>query len=121
MNVIHSVRQAGGALLLVASIQTYAQASDQATTGNANPQSATDQHKVDSATNYSLGRKVRTALSKAMGISASHIIVRSANGNVTLQGTVPQWTDGEKAEEIAKSVPGVVSVRNQMSIRPKGA
>jgi osmotically-inducible protein OsmY len=121
MNAVHAVRMAGKALLVVASIQAYAQTSDVAPAGNATSPGATTQHTEDSAANYSLGRRVRAALSKAMGISASHIIVRSTYGAVTLQGAVPQWADGEKAEGIAKGVPGVVSVRNEMSIRPEGA
>jgi hyperosmotically inducible protein len=121
MNVAHAVRLAGGALLLASSIQAYAQADDAAPTGSTASQNATSQHKANSAANSALGRKVRGALSKAMGISASHITVRSANGAVTLQGAVPQWADGEKAERIAKGVPGVVSVRNELSIQPKGA
>ncbi|WP_188130845.1 BON domain-containing protein [Paraburkholderia panacisoli] len=55
-----------------------------------------------------------------MGLAASHVIVRSENGAVTLQGAVPKQADGEKAAEIARGVPGVVSVTNALSIHPEG-
>ncbi|KAA1011020.1 BON domain-containing protein [Paraburkholderia panacisoli] len=59
-------------------------------------------------------------MSRTMGLAASHVIVRSENGAVTLQGAVPKQADGEKAAEIARGVPGVVSVTNALSIHPEG-
>jgi osmotically-inducible protein OsmY len=120
MKAIQAIRLAGGALLVMASVQAYAQASDAAPAADATAPSAKSQHKADRAANRSLGRKVRNALSKEMGVSAAHITVRSSGGAITLQGTVPEAADSDKAEGIAKGVQGVVSVRNALSIRPEG-
>ncbi|RKT13764.1 BON domain-containing protein [Paraburkholderia sp. RAU2J] len=120
MYAIHAIKLAGAALLVAVSFQANAQTSDAAPPADTGAQSAKSQHKADRAANRSLGRKVRNALSKAMGVSASHITVRSAGGAITLQGTVPEATDSQKAEEIAKGVAGVESVKNALSIRPAG-
>lgn len=111
MKVIHAVRQAGAALFVVASMQVYAQANDAAPAANPTSQDATS---------HALGRSVRSALAREMGISASHVIVRSANGVVTLQGAVPRPADSEKAERIARGVPGVVSVKNALTLHLEG-
>jgi osmotically-inducible protein OsmY len=120
MKAIHGIRMAVEALLVMVSIQVYAQSTETLPSGGMSRQGAIAQHKADSAANGTLGRKVRGALSKAMGISASHITVRSVNGDVTLQGSVPGPADSEKAEKIAKSIEGVASVKNALSIRPEG-
>jgi osmotically-inducible protein OsmY len=120
MKAIHAIKLAGGALLVAVSFQANAQTSDAAPTADTSTQSATSQHKAERATNRSLGRKVRNALSKAMGVTASHITVRAVGGAITLQGTVPEADDSQKAEEIAKGVAGVGSVKNALSIRPAG-
>ncbi|MFM0037671.1 BON domain-containing protein [Paraburkholderia strydomiana] len=120
MKAIHAIKLAGGALLVAVSFQANAQTSDAAPAADTSAQSAKSQHKADRAANRSLGRKVRNALSKAMGVTASHITVRSAGGAITLQGTVPEAADSQKAEEIATGVAGVTSVKNALSIRPEG-
>lgn len=120
MKAIQAIRLAGGALLVVGSIQAYAQASNAAPSAEMTPPSAKTQHKADRAANRAEGRKVRNALSKAMGVNASHITVRSVGGAITLQGTVPEQADSDKAEEIAKGVQGVMSVKNALSVRAEG-
>lgn len=120
MKAIHAIGLTGAALLVAVSLQAHAQTSDAAPAADTSAQSAKSQHKADRAANRSLGRKVRNALSKAMGVSASHITVRSAGGAITLQGTVPEVADSQKAEDIAKGIEGVTSVKNALSIRPQG-
>jgi osmotically-inducible protein OsmY len=120
MKAIHAIRLAGGALLVAVSLQANAQTSDAAPAADTGSQSAKAQHKADRAANRALGRKVRNAISKSMGVTASHITVRSVGGAITLQGTVPEAADSQKAEEIAKGVSGVESVKNALSIRPEG-
>ncbi|MBV8628362.1 MAG: BON domain-containing protein [Paraburkholderia sp.] len=125
MKAIHAFKLAGTALLIVGSIQAYAQSSDAApAAAPATAPSSTDaahaHYKSLKAANRALQREVRNALSKARDISVSNITVRARDGAVTLQGSVPVQSQSDRATEVAKGVPGVVSVRNALSIRPVG-
>ncbi|HXZ07481.1 MAG TPA: BON domain-containing protein [Paraburkholderia sp.] len=124
MKAIHAFKLAGTALLIVGSIQAYAQSSDAAAAAAATPASPTaaarQQYKSLKAANRALQRQVRAALARSKDISVSNITVRARDGAVTLQGTVPVQAQSDRATEVAKGVPGVVSVRNALSIRPVG-
>ncbi|MGF6599918.1 hyperosmotically inducible protein [Paraburkholderia sp. GAS448] len=120
MKAIHAIKLASGALLVMASIQAYAQTSEAAPAADNMAPNAKAQHKADSAANRALGRKVRTALSKSLGVGASHITVRASHGAIVLQGTVPEQDLSDKATDIAKGVDGVTSVKNALSIRAEG-
>jgi osmotically-inducible protein OsmY len=50
--------------------------------------------------------------------TVSYISVSSVNGVVTLAGEVPSKRAKSKAGEIARTVEGVVSVNNNLSIAP---
>jgi len=125
MKAIHAFKLAGTALLIVGSIQAYAQSSDAApaaapATAPSTTAAAREHYKSMKAANRALQREVRSALSKARDISVSNITVRARDGAVTLQGSVPVQAQSDRATEVAKGVPGVVSVRNALSIRPVG-
>jgi osmotically-inducible protein OsmY len=116
MKAIHAIKLASGALLVMASIQGYAQTSEAAPPA----ETAKSQHKADTAANRALGRKVRTALSKTLGTGASHITVRASHGAIVLQGSVPEQAMSDQATDIAKGVDGVTSVKNALTIRAEG-
>jgi hyperosmotically inducible periplasmic protein len=125
MKAIHAFKLAGTALLIVGSIQAYAQSSDAApaaapATAPSTTAAAREHYKSMKAANRALQRQVRAALSKARDISVSNITVRARDGAVTLQGSVPVQAQSDRATEVAKGVPGVISVRNALSIRPVG-
>jgi hyperosmotically inducible periplasmic protein len=68
-----------------------------------------------------LRRKVYAAIGKDKAINAGDISVRAKNGAVTLSGTVSDPAQVGKVEEIAKSVPGVTSVTNKLTVeKPLG-
>jgi len=67
--------------------------------------------------NRKLGYAVRKAISKQNGIDVSNITVRSKGGAITLEGSVPDAEQIEKAEAAAKTVPGVTSVSNKLSVQ----
>jgi osmotically-inducible protein OsmY len=120
MKAFQAIKMVGGALIVLASINAYAQSSDAAapaapTAASAGPRS-TSAKKADSA----LGRKVRTALSKTKGLSVANITVRARGGAVTLAGTVPEQPQIDLATQAAQGVAGVTSVKNALSIRPVG-
>jgi len=62
--------------------------------------------------------KVRYELAAADDLADSTINVDVNNGVVTLSGTVPTAAQKAKAEQIAKSVEGVASVKNQITVAP---
>lgn len=121
MKAIHAIKLAGTALLICGSIQAYAQASDAAPATPASTTAGARQHyKSLKAANRALQRQVRSALVKDRSISMANVTVRARDGAVTLQGSVPVQDQSDRATEVAKSVPGVTSVRNALSIRPVG-
>ncbi|MGZ2743874.1 BON domain-containing protein [Burkholderia stagnalis] len=67
--------------------------------------------------NRKLGYAVRKAISKQNGIDVANITVRSKGGAITLEGSVPDAAQIEKAEAAAKTVPGVTSVSNKLSVQ----
>ncbi|WP_165589114.1 MULTISPECIES: BON domain-containing protein [Burkholderia] len=67
-----------------------------------------------------LQKRVRAALARAKGVTASNITVRAHAGNVMLQGTVPSQEETEKAGEVARQVTGVASVKNLLTVRAAG-
>jgi hyperosmotically inducible protein len=60
---------------------------------------------------------VRKAITKAGGIDVANIVVRSKGGAITLEGTVPDQAQIDKAEEAAKGVQGVTSVSNKLTVQ----
>ncbi len=67
-----------------------------------------------------LGLEVRKALVTAQGIDVSNIYVQARSGIVVLSGSVPDGSQLPKAEEAAKTVAGVTSVANRLSLSPEG-
>jgi osmotically-inducible protein OsmY len=60
--------------------------------------------------------KTRYDLAAANDLTDSTIYVDVENGVVTLTGTVPTAAQKAKAEQVAKSVAGVTSVKNQITV-----
>jgi hyperosmotically inducible periplasmic protein len=70
--------------------------------------------KVDDAT---ITAKVNASLAADKDLSAIRIDVDTRDGVVTLSGPTPSATARERASEIARSVKGVNSVNNQLTIK----
>ena len=118
MKAFPAIKMIGGALIVLASINAYAQASDAAPA--AATTTAAPTAKQTRAANRALSRKVRAALAKTKGLSVSNITVRARSGDVTLQGSVPQQEMVDLATQTAQGVAGVKSVKNALTIRPVG-
>lgn len=73
---------------------------------------ATSTTKSDRA----LARAVRRALSRAQGFNVSGVFVRARSGAVTLSGTVRTGDQIRQAEEVTRSVQGVNSVSNKLTL-----
>jgi osmotically-inducible protein OsmY len=63
---------------------------------------------------------VRRALSRTPGLNPSGIHVRSRNAAVTLTGRVPQRSQIARASSTARSVRGVRSVSNRLTVVTRG-
>ena len=59
--------------------------------------------------------KVKSEMVADKAVDARHITVDTSNGVVTLAGTASNWTEANKAAEIAHSVKGVNRVQNNIS------
>jgi hyperosmotically inducible periplasmic protein len=132
MKAIQSFTLVAGAMLVAVSLQAYAQdasapaAATAAASGStaAAKQQYNDskaQYKAAKSANRALSRKVRAALAKDKIVVVSNITVRAKDGAVTLQGTVPEQSQIDRAGEVAKGVAGVTSVNNTLTIRPLGS
>ena len=117
MKATKAVKLAFSALIVLASINAYSQTSD---VSMASSPSAKQTAKAAKAADRALAKKVRTTLSKAKDISVAAITVRAKSGNVTLQGSVPEQPQVDRATQVAQGVPGVTSVKNALTIRPPG-
>jgi len=117
MKAFPAMKMIGGALIVLASLNAYAQSSDAAAPAAATSAPTAKQTK---AANRALQRKVRSALSKTKGVSVENITVRARDGDVTLEGSVPEQSQLDLATKAAQGVPGVKSVKNALTIRAEG-
>lgn len=117
MKAFQAIKMVGGAMIVLASLNAYAQSSDAAAPAAA---SAAPSAKSTKAANRALQRKVRAALSKTKGLSVANITVRARGGAVVLAGTVPEQPQVDLATQAAQGVDGVTSVKNALTIRPVG-
>ncbi|OUL68531.1 BON domain-containing protein [Paraburkholderia hospita] len=64
-----------------------------------------------------LRRKVYAAIGKQKEISAGDIGVTAKDGAITLYGSVTDASQIDKVVELAKGVPGVTSVTNELAVK----
>jgi hyperosmotically inducible periplasmic protein len=88
-----------------------------AATAPAQPITTSSIHRRSDA---ELVRDVRLSLSRTSGVNVSGIHVRSRNAAVTLTGHVPQRAQVARASSAARSVRGVRSVSNRLTVRTRG-
>jgi osmotically-inducible protein OsmY len=115
MKAIQAIKLAGGAFIVLASLNAYAQASD----AGADMQPAPTAKTMKSA-DRALQKSVRRALSKAKGVSVSDISVHARDGAVILEGSVPDQPQSDRATQVTQGVSGVTSVKNDLTLRPVG-
>jgi hyperosmotically inducible protein len=119
MKAFQAIKVIGGALIVVASLNAYAQSSDAVAASGA-MSAAAPSAKSTKAADRALQRKVRKVLARTKGLSVSNITVRARSGAVTLEGTVPEQPQSDLATQAAQAVPGVESVKNALTIRAIG-
>ena len=69
------------------------------------------------AKDATLTAKVKSALAADVGLNTLKIDVDSAGTTVTLKGTVDSADKKQRAEEVARKVDGVATVRNQLQVK----
>lgn len=122
MNAIKALKLASSGLILAASLNAWSQSSEPAATSTASATSAASQGMSKSdvrKANRAVSKKVLSALSKS-GVDTAGVSVIVKGSAITLAGHVPDASQVEKAGTAAKSVSGVTSVKNSLSIREKG-
>jgi hyperosmotically inducible protein len=106
------------ALLMMAclgvALSSYAQSSEVAPGGGMSSEAATAKSPTQS--DRALARAVRRALAKAQGFDVSGVFVRARGGAVTLSGTVRNSDQIAQAEQVARTVQGVNSVSNKLTL-----
>jgi osmotically-inducible protein OsmY len=61
-------------------------------------------------------KKIQEAFVRSAQIDARRITVEAREGEVTLRGKVRSWAEREEAQETAWAAPGVVRVKNEISV-----
>lgn len=79
---------------------------------------ACEARQVDDA---ALTAKVKTAFITDGRVSATRVSVESTDGVVTLKGEVPTPQEKQAAEQAARTVEGVKSVKSEITINPASA
>jgi hyperosmotically inducible protein len=113
MKRLRVIEVVSGVLIILAPFNAYAQSSDAPIAPNAMASSSPTAH----LSNQALEKNVRRALETTHDLSVSQITVRACNGAVTLEGTVPQYGQIDRAIQVAQGVSGVSSVKNYLTIR----
>ena len=81
--------------------------------------SASTEAKSDTR-NAALTAKVKSALAADVGLRTLKIDVDSMGNTVTLKGAVDSADTKRRAEEVARKVDGVATVRNELTVRSGG-
>jgi hyperosmotically inducible periplasmic protein len=63
-----------------------------------------------------LAKAVRRALSRTQGFDVSGVFVKARSGAITLSGSVKDGSQIGQAEQVARSVQGVTSVSNKLTL-----
>ncbi|CAE6738965.1 hypothetical protein R69927_00815 [Paraburkholderia domus] len=119
MKSIQAFRLAVGVLIVATSMTAWSQTDQTASTPSTSTMTASG--SAASATgrkaNRALRRQVYNTIAKHKEISAGNISVAAKDGAVTLNGTVTDASQVDKVADIARSVPGVTSVTNKLSVQ----
>jgi osmotically-inducible protein OsmY len=117
MKLTNTLKFVSAALIVAASIDAWPQTTESAATSTA--PAAEGSAKATRQANRALSKKVLRALSNG-GVATSRINIIAKGGAVTLAGSVTDASHIDKASEIAKTVPGVTSVKNALTFKEAG-
>jgi hyperosmotically inducible protein len=104
------------AVAALASIPAYSQSSATDTTA-ASPAPTKKQMR---AQNRALEKAIRKSFQKVQNLDPAGIFIVPRNGNVTLEGDVPEAAQIDLAGQAAAATPGVTHVNNKIHLRYPG-
>lgn len=113
------------AAVAMAICATYADAQTTGGTGNGAPtqspptQMASSSSSSRARSDSQIVRDVRRAFTRTSGLNSSAIHVQARHGVVTLTGRVPQRSQIQRAGNAARSVRGVRSVSNRLTVHTR--
>jgi hyperosmotically inducible periplasmic protein len=120
MNRFQEVRLLGAAVVAMAlTLGAHAQApGSDASSNSQSAASATPEMsaKEAKAANRKLQKDVVRVLARTKGLVSTAITVRANNGDVVLEGAVPEQVQMTLAMKAAEGVPGVKSVKNMLTL-----
>ncbi len=87
-----------------------------APTSSTQPMSADQSRTYRQVDDSSLNRDVSNALQREAAFANNRIRVEADKGHITLTGAVASMQHKNRAAEIAKQVPGVIEVHNNLEI-----
>ncbi|NML34306.1 BON domain-containing protein [Paraburkholderia antibiotica] len=115
MKTVKLLKALGIALCVATASSAYAQATDAQPAANTAAAPAANPTATRQA-DRKLGRDVRRALARTPNFNVSNVFVRARGGAVTLSGSVPDGSMIQQAGDVAKTVPGVTSVANRLTL-----
>ena len=113
MKVIKVCTLAGTLLVVVGALNAYAQ---DARLSAASAAAAAASGSQGRAADRALRKEVVRALTRTKGLNTTGITVRTKDGAVMLQGSVPDQSEVELATRAAGNVGGVTSVKNSLTV-----
>jgi osmotically-inducible protein OsmY len=117
MTTARALGIASAALIMLASVHAWAQASASAASNATAVAASGGKTARDMRTaNRALRKKVYASIAKYKEINAGDISVVAKSGAVTLNGTVVDALQIDKVAQIAQGVPGVISVTNRLTV-----
>jgi hyperosmotically inducible protein len=105
------------ALVLAACSSTESKPSGSSSGGTSSSSTSSVSQATKDAT---LTAKVKSALAADVGLSTMSINVDSSGNTVTLKGNVDSADKKKRAEEVARKVDGVATVRNELAVKSGG-
>lgn len=118
MSIRMGFRLASGLVITLASLQVSAQSATSGTVPNdASVAASAVPAQSTRAANRALRRQVYAAIVRHQEIDAGNISVIASNGAVTLKGTVTDTAQIDLVTNIAKGVPGVMSVTPRLTVK----
>ena len=67
-------------------------------------------------TSTDVREKIEAAFKRSANFNAKQVYVSVDNGNVTLEGNLPTWTERDTASRVAWNAAGVMTVNNQIMV-----